>query len=371
MNQRTRGMLGASGFALLLSMMVPAAVLAEDVPWQQAPAELGRLIETTPELGAMLEQVLAMQPDTSYWYGYSTDDLVSFFEEWLVYSPLPANPALYIEPFDHLADSEGGELLFNNNVFSSWFIRFLDAAGEYLTTPASASSIPEWFADTSIHMEDFVVPEGGFTCFNDFFLRDLQPGARPLAGEGDPSILVSPSDGSIFRIFTEDIDTNFEVKRDVLNIRQALNNSPYAERFIGGDAVDILLWFTDYHHFHSPVTGQIVEIGEYPGSYNYDFAHVDWYQDLARHKRLCYLIETDDFGMVAMIPVGFWGVGSCINERQVGDFVEKGDELGHFGYGGSSILLVFEPGAIQFIPEVTGEGRTVQVRSQLGVATRD
>ena len=201
-------------------------------------------------------------------------------------------------------------------------------------------------------------------------LRELWEDSRPLDGQGDPSVLVSPADGSIFRILVEDIDTNFEVKRDVLNIRQALNNSPYAERFIGGDIVDILLWFADYNHFHSPVSGTIVEIGEYSGSYNYDFAHVDWYRDLARHKRLCYLIETEKFGMVAMIPVGCWGVGSCINLRTVGEYVEKGEELGHFGYGGSSILLVFEPGAVEFIPEITTEGQRVLVRSQIGVSTR-
>ncbi len=353
-----------------LVILITGIAHAGDLSWDQVPAEFERLIETTPELGAMLDEVISMQPDTSYWHGYTREDLVRFFEEWLVYNPAPENPALYIQPFDQLANSEGGELLFNSNVFSSWFIRFLNARGEYLHTPASAAVVPVWLADTAIHIEDFVIPEGGFTCFNDYFLRELRPGARPLSGEGDPSVLVSPADGSIFRILARDIDTNFEVKRDVLNIRQALNNSPYSERFIGGDIVDILLWFTDYHHFHSPVSGEIVEIGEYAGSYNYDFANVDWFRDLARHKRLCYLIETEDFGLVAMIPVGFWGVGSCINERMEGEFVEKGEELGHFGYGGSSILLVFEPGAVQFIPEITEDASPVRVRSGIGVSTR-
>lgn len=353
-----------------LIFMLPVSSSAEDQSWEQVPLELELLIETTPELSDMIEEVLGMHSDTSYWYGYTTDDLVNFFGEWITYHPAPENPALYIEPFDHLVNSDGGELLFNNNVFSSWFIRFLDARGDYLSSPVSAAAVPVWLSDTALHIEDYVIPDGGFTSFSDYFLRELREDSRPLDGQGDPSVLVSPADGSIFRILVEDIDTNFEVKRDVLNIRQALNNSPYAERFIGGDIVDILLWFTDYHHFHSPVSGTIVEIGEYSGSYNYDFAHVDWYRDLARHKRLCYLIETEKFGMVAMIPVGFWGVGSCINLRTIGEYVEKGEELGHFGYGGSSILLVFEPGAVEFIPEITTEGQRVLVRSQIGVSTR-
>ncbi len=43
--------------------------------------------------------------------------------------------------------------------------------------------------------------------------------------------------------------------------------------------------------------------------------------------------------------------------------------MGHFAYGGSSILLVFEPGAIQFVPEVTEESQPVQVRSRIGIST--
>lgn len=345
------------------------ACLVVSSPWEQVPGELGSLIETTPELAEAVEEALSTQPDTSYWHGFTREDFVGFFEEWLVYHPAPDNPALYIEPFDYLANSAGGTLLFSSNEFSSWFVSFLDARGEYLSTPASADAVPVWLADSSIHIEDYVIPEGGFASFSDYFLRDLRPGARPLDGTGDPSVIVSPADGTMFRILADHIDTNFEVKRDVLNIRQALNDSPYAERFIGGDIVDILLWFTDYHHYHSPVSGTIVEIGEYAGSYNYDFEHVDWYRDLARHKRLCYLIETDEYGMVAMIPVGFWGVGSCINQRQVGEYVEKGDQLGHFGYGGSSILLVFEPGAVEFTPEVTADPMPVRVRGQIAVFT--
>lgn len=357
-----------TSLALLLLTSEADASVEQDDSWRHAPSELEILISTTPELEAMLSELLEMQPDTSYWYQYTTRDFVTFFEDWLYYNPMPANPALYIEPFDHLANSPGSEILFNNNTFSSWFIDFLDARGAYLSTAASADCIPVWLADSAIHIDDFVVPEGGFTNFSNYFLRTLEPGARPLAGAGDPSVLVSPADGSAFRIFTDNIDTNFEVKRDVLNIRQALNDSPYAEGFIGGDILNILLWFTDYHHYHAPVSGEIVFIGEYGGSYNYDFRHVDWYQDLARHKRLCYVIETEAFGNVAMIPVGFWGVGSCINYCSTGDHIDKGQELGHFAYGGSSILLVFEPDAVVFEDWISEEPSPVQVRGQIATS---
>lgn len=327
------------------------------------------LLQTTPGLYSDVNEVLLSQPDSSFWHGMTPEQFPAFFDEWVHYNPTPDNPGMYIRHFDALANSEKGNLLFNDNVFASWFIEFLDARGDYLDTPESAGTMGLWMADSSLHLEDYVVPEGGFATFNQFFLRELKPGARPLAGAGDPSVMVSPADGGIRRIYAEDLDSDFLVKRDVVNIRQALNNSIYADRFIGGDVVDILLWFTDYHHFHAPVSGEIIETGAYPGSYNYNFEEVDWYRDLARHKRVCYLIDSEDFGLVAMIPVGFWGVGSIISEHQTGDYVEKGDELGHFAYGGSSILLVFEPGAIDFDPPVGSDDSPCAVRAQIGVAT--
>ncbi len=337
--------------------------------------ELRELIRTTPSLKKHIEQALNIPSETSYWYGKKNDDFVSFFEEWLVHNPLPEAPGKYIRPFDELVNSGAGDILFNNNVFSSWFIEFVNARGQYLKTKASGATLDKWMAYPDVHIEDYVVPEKGFVSFNDFFLRKLKEGARPLGGKGIPSVIVSPADGSICEIYAKGLDSNFKVKRDVINVRQTLNNSSYAERFIGGKVFDILLWFTDYHHFHAPVSGKIVEIGEYAGSYNYDFANVDWYRELARHKRTCYIIDSRKFGLVAMIPVGFWGVGSIINEVQTGDYVEKGQEMGHFGYGGSSILLVFEPGAVEMslpVPVRTSgdEGYPVKVGQMIGKAAR-
>ena len=343
--------------------------------YYEAVSDLKNIIRTTSSVRTDIEKALQLVPKASFWYGKNTDDFIAFFGEWLVYNPLPDAPGKYIRPFDELANSGAGDILFNNNVFSSWFIEFVNARGDYLKTPASSATLGKWMAYPDVHIDDYQVPEKGFKTFNDFFLRKIKQGARPLGGEGNPSVIVSPADGSICEIYAKDLDSNFRVKRDVINIRQTLNNSPYAERFIGGRVFDILLWFTDYHHFHAPVTGKIVEIGEYSGSYNYDFAHVDWYHELAKHKRTCYVIDSEKFGLVAMIPVGFWGVGSIKNEVKIGDHIQKGQKIGHFDYGGSSILLVFEPGAVEMLLPVpareTGdEGYPVKVQQKIGEAAR-
>ena len=49
----------------------------------------------------------------------------------------------------------------------------------------------------------------------------------------------------------------------------------YGHSFIGGPVIDFLLWFTDYHHFHSPVSGTVLYSNNFMGSHQYDFDNFD------------------------------------------------------------------------------------------------
>jgi phosphatidylserine decarboxylase len=66
--------------------------------------------------------------------------------------------------------------------------------------------------------------------------------------------------------------------------------------------------------------------------------------------RAIILIEADNpvIGLVAFVPVGMSEVSSCIIRPSItsGYQVAKGEELGHFQFGGSTHCVVFRPGAI-------------------------
>ncbi len=345
-----------------------------NVDYKTVITNLETLIESSPDLKGDIEKVLRLQDNRSYYW--SNKDLkyfVNYFKEWLVYNPLPWAGPKYIQPFDELANSEGSEILFNNNIFSSWFIKFLDARGQYLKTPQSLDGgiLKAWKSFPEANLGSFKPPynKKKYTCFNDIFLR-VPKKTFEIAGKNNPSVLVTPASGKIHQIYSKNVNSNFKVKRDVINIRQALNDNPVAEKFIGGKMVDILLWFTDYHYFHSPVSGEIIDVGEYAGSYNYNFQNVDWYKALAKHKRVCYIIKSKKFGLVAMIPVGFWGIGSIITDAKIkkGYKIAKGEKIGRFGYGGSSILLVFEPGKIDFtIDGIKKDWKEIKQGNQIGI----
>ncbi|NOQ31595.1 MAG: hypothetical protein GQ570_10785 [Helicobacteraceae bacterium] len=364
---------------LFVTTLITSSIYADMTKksYESVITNLESLIKTTPNLKNDIKKVLKLQNNRSYyWNNKDVKYFVNYFKEWLIFNPTPWNGPKYIQPWDALANSEGSEILFNNNIFSSWFIDFLNARGEYLRTTESLSGgvLKNWESFPDVKLDTFKPPynQSSYDSFEDIFLR-VPKKEFNIAGENDERVIVSPASGKIHQIYSKTLDSNFKIKRDVLNIRESLNNSAYSQKFIGGKMVDILLWFTDYHYFHSPVSGEIVDVGEYAGSYNYNFQDVDWYKALAKHKRVSYIIKTKEFGLVAMIPVGFWGVGSIITDKKIkkGYKITKGEKIGRFGYGGSSILLVFEPNAVNFsIEDIDKDWEEVKVGTQIGIATK-
>lgn len=346
--------------------------------------ELSRMVvrpnATMSTTGTLVAETLAevcnplLTPDTTrgeFWRPYRDGEktLPVFFAEWLEYNPAPDNPGLYIEYWDYLANTDSGLRLSNEDEgFKKWFIRFLDLRGRWLNSTSSTSTLDEWMAykGTSAHpfsIDDYEVPAGGFRSFNQFFLRNVKPQLRPLCDQaGDSNVVVAPCDGGVFYLTRGELIGNAYYlpgkSMDTFELQEALPG--YGGAFLGGPLLDILLWFTDYHHFTAPVSGTVIHHGQYEGSYNYDFDNFDaddpyapslpadsdrvgWYKRLGRHKRYVWIIKTETLGLVAMVAIGFWGVGSIVNAIAEGDVVEKGQYMGHFGYGGSSIVLAFEP----------------------------
>ncbi|KAK6696950.1 Phosphatidylserine decarboxylase proenzyme 3 [Fusarium graminearum] len=57
-----------------------------------------------------------------------------------------------------------------------------------------------------------------------------------------------------------------------------------------------------------------------------------------------------------VICVGAMMVGSTVITRNEGDKVQRAEELGYFKFGGSTILLLFEPGRMVFDDDLVDNG---------------
>lgn len=156
-------------------------------------------------------------------------------------------------------------------------------------------------------------------------------------------------------------------------------NSQYRSAFNGGTLIHSFLNVYDYHRYHFPMAGTILEQnvidGDYAvgGSITWDPARKEYVFDCdtpgwqSIETRGCVVIDTPDYGKVALLPIGMMPVTS-INWSEglsVGTSVAKGDELGYFLFGGSDYVILFQKG-VKFTPSVKELSHQL-MRQQLGV----
>jgi len=300
-------------------------------------------------------------PDGSqnFWKGKNINDVYSFLNEWFYTLPTVSNGLENIIKFSQLYYHNPYGLRFvNEEPGLSWTMYFVKEQGKFMDSRQSTGSIPVWLKDSSLHNEEYVVPPGGYASFNSFFTRDLKKGMRPVARPNDDSVIVSPVDGWIGSMNADlKPDAQLPIKgRMRLSLNQLLGNSTFASHFIDGSAVSVMLLPRNYHHFHAPVSGQLVEsrvdVGNILfGSQLMDYFMTD-YDDLSvfeNYKHGYFIIKTKQYGYVAMIPVGLETISSVVFENRVKNIsaghavpVQKGEKLGHFAYGGSLVILLFE-----------------------------
>ncbi|MFH1136718.1 MAG: phosphatidylserine decarboxylase [Pseudomonadota bacterium] len=309
--------------------------------------QLADVIESDPELRNAVEEVLAGQEASSFWYNKTVEDLYDFLDQWLVFQPTPGDARYYMDAFYEFTASSAGRAVVLKESFKNWLHEFMLARGRFMDSRDSAGTIEKWLADPEVKIEDYIIPEGGFASFNDFFTRRIIPEKRPIAFPDDPSILISPADSTAMNIADGlTADAAIEVKGDRLSVERLLGGNPLAQAFLKGKAVLFMLNTTNYHHFHSPVKGEIVAAQQLAGLY-YGMTG-GWVDYFFEHRRGYFIFDTEEYGLVGLVSVGMFTISSIEFIRAEGDLVDKGDELGHFAYGGSAVILLFEPGRASF-----------------------
>ena len=219
-----------------------------------------------------------------------------------------------------------------------------------------------------------------YRSFNDFFTRELKPGARPLGDAGQ--FILSPADGAISQIGRIEDGRIFQAKGRHFTAAQLLGgDAEAAARFEGGAFATIYLSPRDYHRVHMPAAGSLMSSTYVPGdlfSVNQVTAeNVDGL--FARNERLACLFDGPDgsFASVmvgAMIVAGIETVWSGLEETHSPKLKRRefasgekefaaGDEMGRFILG-STVVLLFEPGRVEWLPDFK-PGDTVRMGQPL------
>jgi phosphatidylserine decarboxylase len=246
--------------------------------------------------------------------------------------------------------------------------------GAKMNNPVSALRILPFIAKYEINSDEFAKSPFDYKTFNEFFFRALKPGVRPIA-PGD-NVAVFPADGRHLAFADVAQAPGFYVKGATFTLAELFGeallpeaNRTLANTFKGGAMLISRLCPVDYHRFHFPVSGTPDESRRIEG-WLYSVSPVALRRNLRyliANKREVTLIDSPQFGCVAMLEVGATNVGSIRQTYVPGRPMTKGDEKGMFAFGGSCVITVFQRGRITFDGDILQQSaQQVETYAKMG-----
>ncbi|KAL8715551.1 MAG: hypothetical protein Q9220_000887 [cf. Caloplaca sp. 1 TL-2023] len=291
--------------------------------------------------------------------------------------------------------TRSGIAVFLHEKVNAHIRNILDAWATLLYSPESAYVLnddPEhgWLGSKAlVQMPNFadeyicnpLEPHHGFRSWDAFFTRKLRAGVRPVEGKDDTCVIVSACESTPYRIaFSVKSQDRFWMKDQSYSLKDMLAGDTLAPLFHGGTVYQAYLDPTNYHRWHSPVSGVIRKAYVHAGAY-YAQCPAVGFDRSAPNKSQAYLthvatramifIEADNpsIGLLCFMPVGMTECSTCELTVGEGQRVEKGEDLGMFHYGGSTWCLILRPQTrLQFQPgarEVGSEATVIRVNSAL------
>jgi len=195
------------------------------------------------------------------------------------------------------------------------------------------------------------------------------PHARPIADARNSRIAVVPADSRVVVFYEVKDSTKFWIKGEKFTIKELLQNNEMTKKFEGGAMAICRLAPMDFHRFLAPVTCKVGTTTPIDGDYFLDIPIVvrENVDVFTGNVRTVMHLKKTPFGDIAYVCVGSTMVGSVQIGPQKGDTVKKGDELGYFKFGGSTIILLFEKDKIIFANDLeTNTAKPVETYCWMG-----
>ncbi|GAA5828047.1 hypothetical protein JCM5353_003162 [Sporobolomyces roseus] len=251
--------------------------------------------------------------------------------------------------------------------------------GKAFDSPVKAFEHIQAFVKTyNINCEELERPNiADYSTFNQFFYRKLRKGARPIASPEDQKVVSSGADCRITVFESVDKAKEFWIKDHSFTVSSLLQDDSLAKSFENASMIIFRLAPADYHRFQSPVSAEIRSTKHLAGQY-YTVNPCAVNEDLpvfTGNKRDVTILSMAQEGgeslNLAWVQIGAMLVGSIVQTAQEGQQVKRGDELGYFAYGGSTIVLLVPNGKVQWDQDLLENSRNkletaVKVGEQIG-----
>ncbi|MDR1232715.1 MAG: archaetidylserine decarboxylase [Puniceicoccales bacterium] len=236
-------------------------------------------------------------------------------------------------------------LLFKRKLFS-----FL--CGKFASSLPSRKKIKPFIEKYNLKSDSFEKKVSEFTSFNDFFIRKLKPSARPISPKSDA--ITAPTDGRHLAYVNMKNLSPFFIKGEQLSVEDLIIDKVTAEKFANGSVLISRLAPVDYHRFHFPTACVPDKTFLIKGEYSsvHPTAMNGVVDTFLRNKKTSTLLHTENCGDILMVEIGATCVGSIQQTFVPKRSALKGDEKGYFEFGGSTVILIFENGRVQFSDDI-------------------
>jgi phosphatidylserine decarboxylase len=212
--------------------------------------------------------------------------------------------------------------------------------GRMMSSRKSVERIPDFVSSLNIDMSESKKSVSEFQTFNEFFYRELKPEARKI-GEG----LVSPGDGRVLAFEKISEVNSFFVKGKKFTLKEFLKDDVLFKKHENSSMIIVRLAPNDYHRYHFPFTGKASASKRIDGAY-YSVSPIalqsNFTKVFCKNKKEICTLTTEEQGEILLIPVGATMVGSLNSTYQPNTIVQKGQEMGYFAFGGSTVVLLFD-----------------------------
>jgi phosphatidylserine decarboxylase len=230
----------------------------------------------------------------------------------------------------------------------------------------SREQIRQFIETLEVDTTELEKPVDAYKSLDEFFTRNLRPGARPV--DRNPDHLLAPCDGRALawqRLGGRDL----VVKSARVGISELIGE-PETARELGDPAVLLVrLAAADYHRCHFPADGTAhppravgrklhsvhpiaLEAGA-PSFVNY---------------RMVTRIDTQAFGPLMIIEIGALTVGSIVQTFAQPE-VRRGEQKSYFRFGGSALVMLAPADRIRFDDDLI-RSTTEGIESRVRVGTR-
>ena len=226
-----------------------------------------------------------------------------------------------------------GRILLKTIFASRWFSK---VQGLWQKTIFSKRKIKKFIKEYKIDMSPYKGQK--FSSFEHFFTRK-----RDIENNSRKTDLVSIADA---KLLVKDIDENtrLNIKNSSYSIEEIIGKKLVTKIYKGGTCLIYRLAVDDYHRYQYLDSGKELFWNHIKGKLHTVRPIASKYHVYSTNSRDVTMLATKNFGDVIQIEVGAMLIGK-IHNFHLKEF-NKLDEKGYFGYGGSTIILLFEKGKI-------------------------